>query len=125
MKFLGPLTRSGYVRIGSLIIVFYVCVQWLTSYSSFNRTLLIEDLRVTAQELAALSGKQQAPTPETLSVMQRRGIISEDLLHRCQQAKVTFHQENVDNHDGLPVFSIPDESSASATHVTASGLFLR
>lgn len=124
MKYLGPLTKSGYIRIGALVIAFYISVQWLTGYSKLDRTLLIEDLRATAQELSALSAKQNSPTPESLALMQRRGIISEDLLERCLQAKVTFHQENITNEDGLPVFTIPDEQSRT-TKVTASGLILR
>ncbi len=122
MNLLQPLSRSGYLRIGALLGLFYVSVQWLNSYSKLDRTVLIQDLRSTAQDLAALSANQ--PTPETLKMMQRRGLITEDLLRRCEEAKVTFHQENISNQDGLPVFTIPDDKTAS-TRVTATGLVLK
>lgn len=122
MNFLHPLTKSSYIRIGALLGLFYVSVQWLNSHSKLDRTVLIQDLRSTAQDLAALSSK--APTPETLRMMHRRGLITEDLLRRCEEAKVTFHQENITNEDGLPVFTIPDDK-ASSTRVTATGLVLK
>jgi len=122
MNLLQPLSRSSYLRTGALLGLFYVSVQWLNSNCKLDRTVLIQDLRSTAQDLAALSSKD--PTPETLRMMQRRGLISEDLLRRCEEAKVTFHQENISNQDGLPVFIIPDDK-ASSTRVTATGLVLK
>ena len=122
MTFLKPLTKSSYLRIGALLGLFYLSVQWLNSYSKLDRTVLIQDLRSTAQDLAALSSKE--PAPETFRMMHRRGLITEDLLRRCEEAKVTFHQENISNQDGLPVFIIPDEKSPG-TRVTATGLVLK
>ena len=122
MHSLRPLSKSGYLRIGVLLGIFYVSVQWLNSHSKLDRTVLIQDLRSIAQDLAALAAAQ--PTPDTLTTMQRRGLITEDLLHRCEEAKVTFHQENITNQDGLPVFIIPDDRSGG-TRVTATGLVLR
>ena len=122
MNFLQPLTKSGYIRLGALLGLFYVSVQWINSYSKLDRTVLIQDLRSTAQDLAAMSS--QGSAPETLKMMHRRGLITEDLLRRCEEAKVTFHQENISNQDGLPVFIIPDEKS-QGTRVTATGLVLK
>ena len=122
MHSLRPLSKSGYLRIGALLGIFYVSVQWLNSHSNLDRTVLIQDLRSTAQDLAALASRQS--TPDTLATMHLRGLITEDLLHRCEEAKVTFHQENITNQDGLPVFTIPDDKSAG-TRVTATGLVLK
>lgn len=122
MNLLQPLSKSGYLRIGALLGLFYVSVQWLNGYSKLDRTVLIQDLRSTAQDLASLSSKD--PTPETFRMMHHQGLITEDLLRRCEEAKVTFHQENISNQDGLPVFIIPDDK-ASSTRVTATGLVLK
>jgi hypothetical protein len=123
-KYLGPLTKSGYLRIGFMIVAFYFAVQWLTQSSRLDRSMLIEDLRETAQSLAEISDKQHYRVPTDLYVMKSRGLIDQDLLDRCKQANVNFYPENVTNRDGLPVFSVPGEKEGM-TRVTAEGLVLR
>ena len=124
MKYLGPLTKSGYVRIGAMLLTFYFTVQWLTSSSKLDQAVLIEDLRVTAQTLAQISNSKLDAVPNTMTGMKAQGLITSDLLERCKQAKVNFHPENVSNRDGLPVFSVPVDETRNA-RVTASGLVLR
>lgn len=123
MKYLGPLTKSGYLRIGVMLVGFYYSVQWITGPSKLNRAILIEDLRSTAQDLAQIS-KTKQPAPTSLEEVKQRGLISSDLLERCRQAGVNFHPENVNNVDGLAVFSVPADN-ARTTRVTATGLVLR
>jgi hypothetical protein len=124
MKFLGPLTKSGYIRIGMLILAFYFSVQWLTRTTNVDRVMLIEDLRATAQDLAMRSKDPAIPLPNTLSGMRNKGLISSELLERCEQAKVSFFPENITSDLGRPVFSLPNQES-KATRVTASGLVLK
>jgi hypothetical protein len=123
-NYLGPLTKSGYVRIGGMLMAFYLGVQWLTGGSKLDEAVLIDDLRNTAQTLAQISNSKLDQVPTTMSGMKAQGLITSDLLDRCKQAKVNFHPENVSNRDGLPVFSVPLAESGLA-QVTASGLVLR
>jgi hypothetical protein len=124
MNFLGPLTKSGYVRIGVMLLSFWLCVKWMTGGSKLDEAVLIQDLRSTAQNLALIANSRLDQVPTTMTGMKAQGLISADLLERCKQAKVNFHPENVSNQDGLPVFSMQVDESRT-TSVTASGLVLR
>jgi hypothetical protein len=121
MKYLGPLTKSGILRIGVLLLGFYFAVQSLTGSSKLDRAILIEDLRATAQDLASISASR---VPESLDDMKKQGLMTKDLVERCQQAKVGFHPENIANRDGLAVFSVPNEDS-NLTRVTSTGLVIQ
>jgi hypothetical protein len=123
MKYLGPLTKSGYVRIGMMLLGFYFSVQWLTGGSKLDQAVLIEDLRTTAQTLAQIANASVEHVPATISGMQAQGLMSEDLVDRCVRAKVNFLPENAGNRDGLAVFLVPGETKM--TRVTATGLVLR
>jgi hypothetical protein len=123
-KYLGPLTNSSYVRIGAMLLAFYLAVQWMTGDSKLDQAVLIEDLRATAQNLAQLSDSKLDNVPSTMTGMKAQGLITGDLLERCRNAKVNFHPENVGNRDGMPVFSVPVDNS-QITRVTATGLVLR
>lgn len=122
MKYLGPLTKSGILRIGVLLLGFYFAVQSLTGSSKLDRAILIEDLRATAQDLASISSSRGVP--ESLDDMKKQGLMTKDLVERCQQAKVGFHPENIANRDGLAVFSVPNENS-NLTRVTSTGLVIQ
>lgn len=124
MRFLGPLTKSGYIRIAILLLGFYFTVQWLTRTSKLDRVVLIEDLRTAAQDLAMHSKVSGGNMPTTLSGIRNRGFISSDLLERCEEAKVNFYPENMSTEDGRAVFTLPGEQE-KATRVTASGLVLK
>jgi hypothetical protein len=124
MNLLGPLTKSGYVRLGVMLLSFWLCVKWMTGGSELDQAVLIQDLRSTAQNLALIANSSLDQVPTTMTGMKAQGLISADLLERCKQAKVNFHPENVSNRDGLPVFSMQVDESRT-TSVTASGLVLR
>ncbi len=124
MNLLGPLTKSGYVRLGVMLLSFWLCVKWMTGGSKLDQAVLIQDLRSTAQNLALIANSRLDQVPTTMTGMKAQGLISADLLERCKQANVNFHPENVSNRDGLPVFSMQVDESRT-TSVTASGLVLR
>ena len=124
MNLLGPLTKSGYIRIAAMLLTFWLCVKWMTGGSKLDQAVLIQDLRSTAQNLAVMANSRLDQVPTTMTGMKAQGLISADLLERCKQANVNFHPENVSNKDGLPVFSMQADDSRT-TSVTASGLVLR
>lgn len=124
IKYLGPLTRSGYLRVGLLIVSFYCAVQMLTSHSKLGDAMLIEDLRNTAMDLADIKKSARQSAPATLDELKKRGLISNELLERCKEANVVYHPENSNNVDGLAVFSVPTEDGAPK-RVTPNGLVLR
>lgn len=124
IKYLEPISRSGYLRVGLLIISFYCAVQMLTSHSKLGDAMLIEDLRNTAMDLADIKKAARHAPPTSLDELSQRGLMSKELLERCKEANVVYHPENSNNVDGLAVFSVPTKGGAPK-RVTPNGLVLR
>ncbi len=123
MNYFAPLTKSGYVRIALLLLGFYFAVNSLTGRRTLDHTILIEDLRATAQELGSMAVTAQAPV--TFDGMRQAGIISGDLMDRCVAASVAYHPENIHNQDGLPVFVVPADEGRKTLVVADGGTIRR
>jgi hypothetical protein len=119
MKYLRMFFNLGYVRLAIMILAFHWVVKSLAGRPTFDRTMLIEDLRSAANQLGRIP--TQSKLPFTLASMREQGIISGDLLERCEEAKVFYHPENVGNSDNLPIFTVPNQEKGRNTLVTSAG----
>jgi hypothetical protein len=117
---LGPLTKSGYIRIMFLVVGFYFAVQSLVPTGKVDRTRLAEDLRETAQQLSSISS--ESIPPSTFNTLQSQGFISSSLRERCEAANVVYNPGNATNTNEQPVFEIPGDDRRRMLVTPTGGL---